>query len=147
MRAASAAALGLLWTVSHAFPCDCPFPKSLQTDAERSAYRLEQASVVATVRVTDVRLRTADLDDPKAIGNATVIKWVKGHGPKALRLVSYGADEGANCGLASTIFNAASQKRLLTVQLHQDSTRKGSFWIGNCSYNKLDEFGSASLNR
>ncbi|RVU20710.1 hypothetical protein [Methylobacterium oryzihabitans] len=130
-------------SVGRAQACDCLWPRRLKTDEERLAYRFNQAKLVATLRVDRVRIPDARRGEPDVFGDATVIKTIKGKLDRKIRLRTSGGDESANCGLGTSLFQAASDRRLLTVALTKASRTRNTFGIGSCGYFELDAFHSA----
>lgn len=124
--------------------CDCPFPLRLKTDEERRAYRLDQAEIVATLRVDRVEIPDARRGEPEVFGDAMVVKTIKGKLDRKIRIQTSGGNEGGNCGLGTSLFQAASQRRLLTVALTKAPQTRNTFWIGSCGYFELDELYSAA---
>ncbi|MCJ2128136.1 hypothetical protein [Methylobacterium sp. E-045] len=128
---------------SPAHACDCPFPIGLKTNEERQSYRFGQASTVATVRIENLNMAVNSGNGLIATSVASVRKKVKGTTSDTIRIVTFGGEEGANCGLASALFGAISGSRLLTAALEKDDSHEGTYWIGSCGFYELDSFGSA----
>ncbi|MFC7663200.1 hypothetical protein ACFQWF_11245 [Methylorubrum suomiense] len=82
--------------------CDCPFPLRLKTDEERRAYRLDQAEIVATLRVDRVEIPDARRGEPEVFGDAMVVKTIKGKLDRKIRIQTSGGNEG---GLRSRHFS------------------------------------------
>jgi hypothetical protein len=132
----------MLGTVA-ASACSCGIPKALSKEQIR-AWLIDQSSHVAIVRISGMSIARQPDADPEAVADAILIKPIKGTMPKHFKIRSFGGDEGANCGSATSLFEAASRQETLTVSLTSDKTRKGMFWIDLCGLVELGGFGSAS---
>ena len=134
----SIAALLLVSCVaSSAKACDCP-SLSDPAKAARHAEIFKNKSI--KVKVLAFSIRQKRDADPIGEAQAVVIRQPLDEEPYPEKLVIYspGGDEGANCGKASVLFEAASSGRALTLTIFRD--KDGSV-LGKEMAGKLLFFG------
>ncbi|RNJ50148.1 hypothetical protein D1O30_11640 [Methylocystis hirsuta] len=92
------------------------------------------------LRVLDFKIRRTDQTDPLGVSNALVLTQpAEGKSfPKKIVITSLGGDEGANCGKASSLFEAASTSRDMTASIGRDAN--GTYYIMNCLPVKVDDW-------
>ncbi|MDF2114969.1 hypothetical protein PY365_05250 [Roseiarcaceae bacterium H3SJ34-1] len=115
----------------------------------QSRYEKQQEAIRATavtVKVLDFRIAPRAIDgDPAAVSNVELVKQPKDQKPfpKRFKIVTLGGDEGANCGYASLLFEAASSSKLITATISGNPKTK-TYSINWCGgYYKLHKFCSA----
>ncbi len=144
----------LLWTVcllaltqSAARACDCPVisvypgvdPKRVEKINEaKRLYDAERRKSEVKLRVLDFKIRRTDF--PLGVSNALVLTQpAEGKSfPKKIVITSYGGDEGANCGKASSLFEAASTARDMTASIGHGAD--GTYYIKECLPVKVDDW-------
>ena len=144
-----AAAL-LLMGISGAFACSCGHPKGGDgvplKGKEFREWKIKTADIVARLKVLSFKISEGTKDDGDIVGiaEAKLVEAIKGKVPRQIELRSWGADQGANCGNAGTLFAAVSTNSLLTATLFPHKTNPRTYWIGFCGLAELGPFGAAN---
>ncbi|MCA3627895.1 MAG: hypothetical protein IOC35_07630 [Methylobacterium sp.] len=140
----------LLMGISGAFACSCGHPKGADgmplKGKEFNEWKIKRAVIVARLKVLSFKISEGKKDggDIVGIAEAKLVEAIKGKVPRRIELRSWGADQGANCGNAGTLFEAVSTNSLLTAELFPHKTKPRTFWIGFCGLAELGSFGAAN---
>lgn len=137
--AIAAAVTGLVLLPSVAAACQCILPKD--SDARREVIFARNAYVFSG-RVISVRKlppRSPDLPEPTIEARVKVIRQVKGALPDEVVVMSYGGDNGENCGAGVGLAAAWANERPYNFAISRSVPQSDppKLWTDGCNSNRF----------